>query len=513
MATPSTLADPTNYGNEPGEGPLRVGGVATNDPKGATDLPSTLSKSAARQAPAVKLLRDLWAGMEAIRQGGRTYLPIAFGEDAEDYRNRLARSVYFNAFRRTVEALVGLIFRKDPVLGDDVPAQILEHWEDIDLEGTHGDVFCRTIEEDAMAVGHAAILVDYPRATGMETRAQEQALGLRPYWVPIKKENILSWRVDRQGGQRILRQVVLREATTEPVGEYLEKDVVRYRVLVNDDTGPRWELLSINDNNVVMLEDAGYFRNQHAIPLSEVKTSGSASLFDSNPPLLDLGYLNIAHYQQWSDYAFAIHKTNVPFLFLAGVPEARDENGELLPIETGPNSYIGTSDPQAKAGYVSHDGAALGASKQSLDDLKADMGTLGLQMLAPQKRAAETAKARQMDKSASDSALSVSARALQDAVENALQFHANYLREPSGGSIEINRDFEGILMEAPVMSAYAQLVNAGFPARAVLGALQRGGRIPEDEDLDELEVEWLMGRELDRQIPNPDEMPEMEEVV
>ena len=49
-------------------------------------------------------------------------------------------------------------------------------------------------------------------------------------------------------------------------------------------------------------------------------------------------------------------------------------------------------------------------------------------------------------------------------------------------------------MDAPVMQAYAQLVGVGFPGRLVLKALQDGGRIPEDEDLDALELEMEAGR-------------------
>jgi len=60
--------------------------------------------------------------------------------------------------------------------------------------------------------------------------------------------------------------------------------------------------------------------------------------------------------------------------------------------------------------------------------------------------------------------------------------------------VTINRDFEGMLMGADVMGAYSSLVQAGFPPRAVLKALQAGGRVPEDEDVDALELEWLASR-------------------
>ncbi len=53
------------------------------------------------------------------------------------------------------------------------------------------------------------------------------------------------------------------------------------------------------------------------------------------------------------------------------------------------------------------------------------------------------------------------------------------------------------------MTAFATLVNAGFPPRPVLDALKEGGRIGPDEDLDALEMEWLAGtaaKEAQRQM-------------
>ena len=55
----------------------------------------------------------------------------------------------------------------------------------------------------------------------------------------------------------------------------------------------------------------------------------------------------------------------------------------------------------------------------------------------------------------------------------------------------INRDFEGLLMEPDVMRASAELIKVGFPKRIALEMLQQGGRIGQDVDLDELEMELM----------------------
>ena len=482
------LADPTDFGNEPGDGPLRVGGVP-GEPDSDANKPSTMCPQAKAQRGALQKVRDLWRGVDAIRT--EAYLPKAQGEDTKNYLNRLARSAFYNAFRRSVEGLAGLVFRKDPVLSDDVPDQIVEHWENIDNAGTHGDVFCHDLLKDDLTAGHSAILVEFPKTDGTQDAATEMRGELRPYWVPIKKDDIISWRTTTVDGSLVLLQVVIRECTYEPVGAFGTKEVTRYRVLMQTDMGPAWRLLEERDNAVFEV-DAGFYANQDEIPLAEVTSAGRVSIFESDPPLKDLAYLNIAHFQMWSDYNWSIHKTCVPFIFGAGI-DNKDEQGNKVPLIVGANHAVLVPEPSATMEYVSHSGEALGSVESALENLKSDMGSLGLAMLAPQKRSAETAEAKRLDKATSDSALAVTARGLQDGIERALQYHAKYLRLDTGGSVEINRDFEGLLMDAPVMQAYAQLVQAGFPPRSVLQALVDGGRIREDEDLDALELEWLAG--------------------
>lgn len=457
MAIPIPTTDPADFGNRPGDGPFRPGGQPGEiEPRAEENLPSTESKAVKRMRPALEIVRDLWEGPERVRAKGSVYLPKAPGEDAFDYGVRLARSVFFNAFRYTIEGMVGFVFRKDPVLTDDVPEIIRQHWENIDNAGTHGDVFAREIMQDAMIAGHAAILVEFPKTGGKQTAADEMQGAARPYWVPIRKDNIVSWRTAVVGGRTILTQLVLKECTMVPQGEFGEREQTLYRVFRNDNGKVTVDVLEVTpDKRVIRIEQmSGDYPTQDGIPIAEIATNGSRSMFESTPPLIDLAYLNIAHYQGDSDYKYSIYKTNVPLLFAAGFQ--MEEGGQEVVI--GPNSLIVQSDPNAKLQYVAHDGAALGESRQALQDIKADMAAMGLSMLAPDKRAAETAEAKRIDKSTTDSALAVVARALQDGIERALEFHAKYLKLDSGGSIVINRDFENLTLSPQQITALSNLV-------------------------------------------------------
>src|SRR5512146_2144402 len=268
--------DPQYAGNRPGDGPLRISGVSISGlPSTEDNLPSTVSPCAAKQATVVAMIRDMWGGTERIRAASTKYLPKAPGEQADDYRDRLNRSVFFNAFRSAIEGLTGCVFRKDPILGDDVPAVIggeMGHWENIDNAGTHGDVFIRDLLQDALSTGHCGIFVEYPKTDGTQTRADETGPdSLRPYWIKIPKDNILSWRLANIGGRNVLTQIVWKECTYVPQGAFGEKEQTRYRVLFRKDAGEVGvQLLEITENRTVVEVDAGLYPTQADIPFAEV---------------------------------------------------------------------------------------------------------------------------------------------------------------------------------------------------------------------------------------------------
>ena len=443
------------------------------------DRPDRPNADVEGQQKALILCRDVASGTLHLRDTGRAYLPQAPGEINADYDIRLARSVLFNAFTRTIKGLAGMVFRRDPVLEDDVPPKIAGDYENIDLAGTHGDVFLRQLLEDSLEVGHSLILVDYPDLGGrVLPRDIERSVGLRPYWVHVKKDNIVSWRTENVAGQTVLAQLVLREVSTEAKGKFGEAKVERYRAFTRQDGAVRFEVYRKVDDKIIP-ERTGVVANQERIPVAEVATSGRRRLFVSNPPLEDLATINVAHYQVLSDQLNALHKANSPVMVIIG-REMLSQEAQGEKVVVGPS--WGLSLPLgADAKYIEPTGAALGASRTQLQDFETQMARLGLSMLQQESRAAETAEAKRIDKSEGDSALSVAARGLQDAVELAFEFHARYRGLPEGGSVTINRDFEELELTPDEVRMYSELVSSGqLSLDTMYAMLARGERLPED---------------------------------
>jgi hypothetical protein len=446
----------------------------TADPK---DLPDYISGAVNAMLPAIKLCRDVDEGYERIRAERTDYLPQHPKEDGGNYDIRLNRPVFYEAFSKTCDGLAGMVFRREPQLAEDVSGVIAEDWENIDQRGSHGAVFLSETFRDAMVGGHTIIFVDYPKASTARTLAEEQAQGLRPYWTRFQAEDVCNFRTTQVAGRTVLEQITLHEGAREPSGAFGEQKVDRYRVFQRTATGVAWETWEKVEGDTkqeaLKKVDEGTLGNQTEIPAAVVYGHRKGVLL-SKPPLKGLADANILHYQTNSDYHHAAHIANVPIPWIVGA------DAESLVIS--PNRALVLPEG-ASCGYMETAATALGHTRQMLQDIEARMATLGLNFLAQEKRAAETAAAKRIGKSEKDSALTRMARSLEDAVEQALGYHAKYRGLPEGGSCAVNRDYEDLSLEPAEMAEWSKLVTMGQISLDTMWAkFKQGEMLPPDFD-------------------------------
>jgi hypothetical protein len=446
--------------------------------------PDYLIGAAAGMVHDAKLVRDVAKGTSHLRSQSTSYLPKHASEEGDDYNRRLSMAVLsVNAVERTVTGLAGMVFRKDPTPSADVPEVILQHLENVDYAGAHLDVFTRSLFEDGLETGHAGILVDAPSVQSADGRtltdAEESVLGVRPYWIAVSKEQIIGWRTVNENGKTALSQLVLYEPTTVEDGAFGEKAVSRYRVYRREGGIVTVEVWEARERGAEPVLDSGplVVTNQTEIPFS-VFYSRRTGFLQSRPPLVDVAHTNIAHYQTLADHRYCLHISNVLTPVISGV----DADSQIV---FGPNAGIKIPDPGGKAYYLEPEGNAFETNIKQLQEFKADMATGGLTMLQKERKAAETATANRQDSNVEQSQLAAAARSLQDCVEAAQQFHANFMRLKTGGSIAINREFEDQTLSSAEVDQYSQLVLRGqWSIDTLWNKLQEGGINPSDFDAD-----------------------------
>ncbi len=425
--------------------------------------PNYICKAASEMAPLIRYVRDVNSGTLPMRELGKRYLPREEAESDRAYDIRLSRALLVNFYARALNSLVGMVFQEEPELSNDVPEimagreeieanpatdttpaiaarpEVEGQLEDCDLNGTHWAVFAKELFKDALNDGHSFLLTEMPPALEEgATRADEIAANRRPYWVKYKADQALNWRLDSRG---TLQQITFEECSLEPDGEYGETEVYRYRVL----RPGSWELFKKvkgDDGQSIIVPDPDTpsgITSLDKIPLSVCYGRYIAPMV-SRPSLLDLAVVNVAHYNESSDYRVYLHICSRP----AWWARNRDKTGNNQVISPYTFIDVGTD---GEVGVAETSGAALSAARTDLKDLEEYMGLLGLQMLnqqTPQKTATE----ERGDQVRELSELATAAQSLHDCLESALGFWAEYLGLPSGGSVEIGVKSEHLMGDA-----------------------------------------------------------------
>jgi len=466
----------------------------------AVTRPEDASWAYLHQSRHWRLIDALRGGTFTIRQRRQEYLPQEPRETDVAYDNRLNRSVLSPYLVRLVQLIIGLVLRKEVAL-DEVSDQFLEQAYNINLLGDNLQVFTRKLLEIAVFYGHAGVLVDMPTEDQpVLTLAEEQNANRRPYWVLYEPKDILGWRTEIKGGVEQLTQVRLRELIMEPDGEFGEKMLYRIRVL---EPG-RWRLYTqVEEGGRYDLSGEGTTSLDY-IPFSVCYTDKIRAL-ESRPPLLDVAYLNLKHYQVQSDLDWMLHISAVPMLAFFGFPNIVDE------VSVGPNEAINFPS-DGKAQYIEPGGASFSAQESRLAKIEHEINTLSLAAIAGQKMAAETAQAKRIDRSQGDAGLNVLAQGLEDCLDNCLMFHSAYLGEKSG-TVKVNRDFIDVGLDPAEINAYMQLwVSQAITHKTLLEILQDGDVFAGVTEFDvEKEIEMTQQQLVEKQDQDLEQQAKQQE--
>lgn len=433
-----------------------------------------------------------------MRIANTAYLPQEPAEGENLYQMRLLRSVLTNIYKQTIQKLVGKPLRIPIALGDDVPARIADLRDDIDSLGNDIDVFSREVLEAAINDGLTHILVEYPEADPERTLRDEIDQKIRPYANHIKAKNIIGWKSVVVGGKQVLTQ--LRIAVTshrpDPDDEFSEVPVRQIRVIephmqrvyeeTDNDKGEKIWVLT--ETIPVTL---GF------IPLVTLYTNRTGFL-QGEPLLLDMAYLNIAHWQSDSDQRNILHVARVPLLFTSGITEDEDDEVELT---LGPSRAVhGPMGSDMK--YVEHSGAAIEAGRKDLEDLESRMGLMGMDLITRRPQASGvTATQRVLDQTEMDSPLQSISRELENALESMLDLFGAWmgLGADAGGSAEVFKDFGIDFRDAEDVKALLDMRTAGDISRNTFwDELKRRGLLNDSFDP---EAEWdMLELETDRDL-------------
>jgi len=423
--------------------------IVTSTSIGDIDSPFTRTRAVLDMMKGWEIMKAVTEGTEYLRENSEAFLPLEPREDYSAYMARVNRAVFSPFTQRLIRAATGLVLRKPITLtGDPYWTEMFK--ADVDGCGSDLDEYARRILMCSLTYGQSHILVDYPAPSGALSLAEERQQNRRPYWIEVDPTNLLGWRLDRESNYGNLIQARIAEKAVLPDGAFGEKvyDQVRviepgsYRVFRKKDQIDA--MYDVDDNSYAGEFDTGTTGEDYKlaesgsfslgeIPLVTVY-SGKVENLVSKPPLLDIAYLNLAHFQRQADLIHSLHVASQPMLVMEGY----DDQTKDLAISV---NYAMATQPGNKIYYVEPASSAFEAQSSEIKELQMQMATLGISTLSQQKFVAESADARRLDRVDTNSMLAMVSMELEQKLQKAFNFSAQYVGiEPP--EVKISRDFD-----------------------------------------------------------------------
>jgi hypothetical protein len=399
----------------------------------------TLHPDYERMLPLWIIMRDVFAGTGTMRDKRESYLPRLNKENNEAYNARLNRTVLYNATYRTVQGMVGMLFRQPPVT--EVPQLVLPMLDDITMTGISLSAFAQEVAEESMVVGRVGIYVNFPITNQNMTIADAVSMNIRPNLSIIKAEQIINWKQRRINNKYALSLVVIEETHLIPVDEFEDASVTRYRVLEMDENDKyRVRILEPQKDNKPDLVIESFYpimngELMNEIPLLIIGPDNITPDVDT-PMLIDLVYTNVAHYMAYSDLAHGCHWSGIPTLLVTGHEMKPDQT-----LHVGAGEALVLPNPAAKASMVEVGTAGFSALDNQLNRLETHMVALGSRMLESHKVQAESAQTALIYRAGEQSILGSLAHSISTGISQALGIFTRWAGSDEAVRFNLNREF------------------------------------------------------------------------
>jgi hypothetical protein len=458
--------------------------------------------------PQLEQAYDCWT---LLNSGGRgaakeKYLHREPAEPTGAYRARLDRATYAPIYRDSIRSYAGLLSRFQVM---DAPTSLEKADANVDLQGSSLQSFLNHTDELALRDGGTFVMVDMmPERPGDANFFDQMNDGRQPYFISIKRADVINWKVSYERGLETVEQVTVRmlKAMPDPEGKYGNVVVPCYYVL----TPGLVEVFRLEKTAASRYENVKIDEIQTSLPIVPLVWYGATSsrFAQGDLPMDGLADLSVQHFQMRSDLNELLHKCAMPVPVRKGAPIGPD--GKPAPLILGPNTAVDLSADGGDFNFAEPSGKSLERHQQEIKHVEELMDRSSLNFLyGANVKTATEASLRASQVSSSVQGL---IRNKISSFNTLLRLWAWYAGEQSQITKESGLAMNDSLITKPLeASEMAQLVNLYsnnlLSRRTVLDELQRGGVLDPDLAID-TEIERI---EEDRQEAMDQQAEEMEQ--
>jgi len=469
--------------------------------------------------PRWAMVRDAVEGEYAVKAADTAYLPKLHKQKETEYEAYKLRALFFEATRRTMQGLVGMVMRKDPTIEakDTVKEGFLRNMtkNNLSLEG-----FASVVMQEVLMMNKYGILADLPPVISQTAT---------PWLVGYTAESIINWEYDiNADGKKILTRVVLEEefGQVKEDDRFVVEDKKQWRVL--ELVSKEMALLDLENmkdapnilfdpaqNNIYRVQvwrlkkdlpgsggtnaradefvlDEQLFPTlrgaaMDAIPFVIV-TSGDSDEEEQKPPIEGLASVNMSHYRTSADLEHGRHFTALPTPYIVGLSEQQ----ELVIGSSQAWVIAGVDAQQVKVGMLEFTGSGLSALENAMSEKQGQMAILGARLLEEQIRKAEAFETHELRSAGEHSVLASIANGASEGINEALAIVTTWDGSLGTITIQLNTEFVRVGMPPEMLAQLLAALQAGkISFKAYYFKMQQGGMYPdehtEDDELAALE--------------------------
>lgn len=463
--------------------------------------------------------QDVVEGEEAVKEAGEKYLPRLSGheKDSTAYNAYKERAWLYNATGRTVEGLLGLVFRRPPSVT--VPPALEPFLEDVTGDGQSLESFAREVLLMAITNGRFGILSDYsmpPETT--PTKSEAERMGLRPVLASYRADQITNWATVQVGSVSRGKRVIVKEwhDDEENDDEFAVEQIPVHRVFELDESGIYRQRFfrpeKYDPDKGREHEDQVKWQEFRRVspmiagqPLRElpvlIGNAYDVSWEIRKPPILDMANVNLAWYRNCADREHGLLFAGNPQPWITGHMK---KDGAVYKI--GSSELWVLKEAEAKVGYLEFDGQGLKPIQEAMDEKKGMLALLGSRILARDPQGVEAAETAKIHRQGESSVLATIAGTVSLALTEGLKLFADWLRiDGSDINVELNADFDALVLSAEDAIKWMQVWQQGGIRELDLYSILLQGEILTDPTL--TFEQWKEEREAELPPAPPPSQP------
>ncbi|WP_288484788.1 DUF4055 domain-containing protein [uncultured Novosphingobium sp.] len=386
---------------------------------------------------------DVTGGHYPVKAKGRKYLPRAYSEQTpEEYQAFKDHVSFYPAANRTLTGLLGLMFRRAPVLENNgIIESSLKNA--ITRDGKTINDLAKEVARSYLRTAYHGLLVDHP--AGSATSAGEAIeQGIRPYVLQYPAHALLELRRGLVGNRQGLTYVrVLDDEETVRVLELLQGI---YTVTI-------WRKI-----DETFVPDAPITPRRNGQPLSEIPfvLISEDDALTPEPSIMDhVVQLNLDHYRTQGLLTSCHMFISTPMLFAKGL-----QKNEIDQLTLSPGAILACEDWEADMKWVAPSGDGIPSLERQLERTEDKLAVVASRILARQKAVAEAAETEALRQGAENSVLASIANHISAKITQALQLVALWT-DGSEVHYQLNTDYLPAKMDASEISSLFTVYQGG----------------------------------------------------